>query len=129
MDCEFVKDNGERCGATALKEPAPDGRRLCYWHHPATEEARAASARAGGLASQARRRAALQEPVPAPASMADVEALLMREIGELLSFAEPGVKRASCLSSLSRALVTVSDATSVRTELKRLARAVGLENN
>ena len=57
MKCTHKKDNGERCGANAMR-----GARLCYLHNPAIprEEKREAQARGGS-----NRGVILSQPLPA----------------------------------------------------------------
>lgn len=47
MQCEFVKDDGERCGAMAMTES-----RFCFSHNPDSVEDKLAAVRKGGAASR-----------------------------------------------------------------------------
>ncbi len=47
MQCEFVKDDGMRCGAMAMSESE-----LCFSHNPDSTEEKIAAVRKGGAASR-----------------------------------------------------------------------------
>jgi hypothetical protein len=117
--CKATNAQGKPCSAQAR----PTG--YCQWHDPALVAERAEWRRQGGAArsNKARAKKALPDTVLTPPELQGVLSKAIRDV--LAGQLEPGPANAA--AALSRALVTLREATELEERLSVLERAAGID--
>ena len=117
MQCEFLKADGERCGAQAMV-----GTTRCYLHNPAisAEEKRAAQARGGRTHAPVLTASLPVIPVNTPL---DVITLLADTVGRVRS-GELNVRLANCLCALAGQLLKAFEMTQTVGSIEKIQRVV-----
>jgi hypothetical protein len=118
--CSGTNRDGGPCNAEVRPERA-----WCRWHDPELEADRAVWRRKGGEArsNKARAKKALPDAVLSPAELQGVLSQAIRDV--LTGTLEPGPANAA--AALSRALVTIREATELEERLAALEDAAGID--
>ncbi|HTW92493.1 MAG TPA: hypothetical protein VMH22_12395 [bacterium] len=115
MQCEFLKHNGERCGAQAMV-----GTTHCYIHNPSisADEKRAAQARGGRTHAPV-----LMEPIPVMPVDApiDVVTLLADTVGRVRS-GELDPRIANCICALAGQLLRAFEIVQTASRIEKIER-------
>ena len=115
MKCEFIKDNGEKCEAYAVK-----GTSFCYFHNPDISDEEKKEAQTNGGANRA---LTLKEPLPVlPIAQPDDAVLLVADTINRVRAGKLDIRTANCLGFLADKLLKALEASQTNDKLERIER-------
>lgn len=115
MKCEFIKSDGQKCEAYAVKET-----KFCYFHNPdiSDEEKREAQTNGG-----ANRVLTLKEPLPVlPIANQDDAVLLVADTINRVRAGKLDIRTANCLGFLADKLLKALEASQTNDKLEKIER-------
>ena len=117
MKCEFIKDNGEKCEAHAIKDSE-----FCYFHNPDISDEEKREARSNGGKTKA---LTLKEPLPALALVKPADTILL--IADTIRRVRAGtldIRTANCLGFLSDKLLKAFEVSKLNDRVKIIERVI-----
>lgn len=115
MKCEFIKPDGQKCEAYAVK-----GTSFCYFHNPDISDEEKKEAQTNGGANRA---LTLKEPLPAmPIASQDDAVLLVADTINRVRAGKLDIRTANCLGFLADKLLKALEASQTNDKLEKIER-------
>jgi len=115
MKCEFIKPDGEKCEAYAVK-----GTSFCYFHNPDISDEEKKEAQTNGGANRA---LTLKEPLPVlPIANQDDAVLLVADTINRVRAGKLDIRTANCLGFLADKLLKALEASQTNDKLEKIER-------
>jgi len=117
MKCEFIKDNGEKCEAHAIKDSE-----FCYFHNPDISDEEKREARSNGGKTKA---LTLKEPLPALALVKPADTILL--IADTIRRVRAGtldIRTANCLGFLSDKLLKAFEVSKLNARVEMIEQVI-----
>ena len=115
MKCEFIKPDGEKCEAYAVK-----GTSFCYFHNPDISDEEKKEAQTNGGANRA---LTLKEPLPVlPIANQDDAVLLVADTINRVRAGKLDIRTANCLGFLADKLLKALEASQTNDKLEKIGR-------
>lgn len=115
MKCEFIKPDGQKCEAYAVK-----GTSFCYFHNPDISDEEKREAQTNGGANRA---LTLKEPLPAmPIANQDDAVLLVADTINRVRAGKLDIRTANCLGFLADKLLKALEASQTNDKLEKIER-------
>ena len=117
MKCEFIKDNGEKCEAHAIKDSE-----FCYFHNPDISDEEKREAQSNGGKTKALK---LKEPLPALALVKPDDTILL--VADTIRRVRAGtldIRTANCLGFLSDKLLKAFEVSKLNDRVKIIERVI-----
>ena len=115
MKCEFIKPDGTKCEAHAIKDS-----KFCYFHNPDISDEEKREAQSNGGKTKA---LTLKEPLPAlPLKMPDDAVLLVADTINRVRAGKLDIRTANCLGFLADKLLKAFEASQTNDKLEKIER-------
>ena len=117
MKCEFIKPDGTKCEANAMKDS-----KFCYFHNPDISDEEKREAQSNGGKTKA---LTLKEPLPELALAEPADAILL--IADTISRVRAGtldIRTANCLGFLSDKLLKAFETSRLNDRLEVIERVI-----
>jgi len=115
MKCSFIKDDGEKCEANAVKDSE-----FCYFHNPDISDEEKKEAQTNGGANRA---LTLKEPLPVLLIANQDDAVLL--VADTINRVRAGkldIRTANCLGFLADKLLKALEASQTNDKLEKIER-------
>ena len=117
MKCEFIKPDGTKCEAHAIKDS-----KFCYFHNPDISDEEKREAQSNGGKTKA---LTLKEPLPAlPLKMPDDAVLLVADTISRVRAGTLDIRTANCLGFLSDKLLKAFEMSRLNDRLEVIERVI-----
>jgi len=117
MKCEFIKDNGEKCEAHAIKDSE-----FCYFHNPDISDEEKREAQSNGGKTKALK---LKEPLPALALVKPDDTILL--VADTIRRVRAGtldIRTANCLGFLSDKLLKAFEVSKLNARVEMIEQVI-----
>ncbi len=115
MKCEFIKPDGQKCEAYAIKDSE-----FCYFHNPDISDEEKKIAQTNGGANRA---LTLKEPLPElPIASQDDAVLLVADTINRVRAGKLDIRTANCLGFLADKLLKALEASQTNDKLEKIER-------
>lgn len=122
MQCNFIKEDGEKCNANTMKNSD-----FCFTHNPDTAEQKMEAVRKGGLSSKPRKDAEIIEPLDVK-NIQDVIRLLEDTINRIRT--NPMThQKANCIGYLANVMVRALETSDLEERMEAIEEAINIKLN